>query len=75
MIMVQQLRKKNGDVGSDNVVYWMFLIVGLLPMLYAVIRGEIWGVMPSLGLLMFGVALFGFVQLIRPRMKSRKKDE
>jgi hypothetical protein len=53
----------------------MFLIVGLLPMLYAVIRGEIWGVMPSLGLLMFGVALFGFVQLIRPRMKSRKKDE
>jgi hypothetical protein len=73
MIMVQQLRKKNGDVGSDNVVYWMFLIVGLLPMLYAVIRGEIWGVMPSLGLLMFGVAVFGLIRLASNWNRSKKK--
>jgi hypothetical protein len=73
MNMVQQLPKKDGDVGSDNVVYWMFLIVGLLPMLYAVIRGEIWGVMPSLGLLLFGVAVFGLIRLASNWNRSKKK--
>lgn len=73
MTMAQQMPKKGSDVGSDSVVYWLFLIVGLLPMLYALIRGEIWGVMPSLGLLMFGVAVFGLFRLVSNWSRSKRK--
>jgi hypothetical protein len=39
-------------------------------MMYALIKGEVWGVMPSIGLLMFAFALFGLLQVTRDR--SRK---
>ncbi|HEX7480602.1 MAG TPA: hypothetical protein VF331_22570 [Polyangiales bacterium] len=46
--------------GEEPVVAWLFLIVGLLPVATALVRGGVWGAEPSLGLLMMAL---GGVQL------------
>ncbi|HTM45520.1 MAG TPA: hypothetical protein VL137_11225 [Polyangiaceae bacterium] len=49
--------------GSDRIVLWTLLTGGLFPVLDAILREQVWGTWPSLGLLMAGFALWGLVRL------------
>jgi uncharacterized membrane protein len=41
--------------GDEPVLAWLFLVVGLLPVATALVRGGAWGAEPSLGLLMMAL--------------------
>lgn len=54
---------------DEPILHWLFLVVGLVPVVTALVRGGTWGVEPSLGLLM---AAFGALGLRAAHSTSPK---
>ena len=59
---------KDGGPTGDAVLYWLMLIVGSVPVTWAVLRHAVWGVEPTLGMLLVAAGLLGLVRVaLTPR--------
>lgn len=66
---------RRSEPDDERTVLWIAFIIGLLPAVVALARGVVWGVEPTVGLLMCALAAAGLIARSRNARRAERREK